>query len=130
MDLFEAAAGPYSPSLSLKQAYRLLRATGARVHLVPADAVQSLVRTANALPGNELVVASADWIAERMSDAWHYIPRMLAPTALLFAAETIGDRLACASCRRRGCYRSLLAAPHDRRGGWFAFGRAGHYRET
>lgn len=89
IDLFELASttGAASNSVSLKQAYRMLRATGARVHLIPGDAVQSLMRSANALPGNELVVVSADAVTERMREAWHYIPRMLAPNVLLFAKE-------------------------------------------
>lgn len=89
VDLFEAAGSSEGPcrSLSLKQAYRQLRSTGARLHLIPGDAIQSLVRSANALPGNELVLVAADQVVQRMSDAWPYIPRMLAPSALLFAAE-------------------------------------------
>jgi hypothetical protein len=92
VDLFEAGTGTGTPSTSLKQAYRMLRATGARVHLIPSDAIQSLVRSANALPGNELVLVSTDHIAELLSQAWPYVPRMIAPDGLVFAVQSNGPQ--------------------------------------
>ena len=94
VDLFEAAsnATDHSPALSLKQAHRTLRATGVRAHLIPADAVQSMVRMANALPGNELVIVSNHEVVERMGAAWQYVPRMLTSTALLYSAESAGEK--------------------------------------
>ncbi|HEX3999939.1 MAG TPA: hypothetical protein VHX65_15415 [Pirellulales bacterium] len=92
VDLFEAGPRSETAAVSLKQAYRMLRATGARVHLIPGDAVQSLVRSANALPGNELVLVSAERVVERLGEAWHYIPRMLSPAAMLYAAEANGAK--------------------------------------
>jgi hypothetical protein len=94
IDLFEAAcnAGERPAAISLKQAYRQLRSTGARVHLIPGDAIHSLVRMANALPGNELVVVAAKDVVERMGDAWQYIPRMLAPTALVYSRDMAGKK--------------------------------------
>ena len=94
VDLFEAGDKTGTAALSLKQAYRTLRATGARVHLIPSDAIQSLVRSANALPGNELVIVAADQTAGHLAQAWFYIPRMLAPTALLYSANVVGDKSA------------------------------------
>jgi hypothetical protein len=94
VDLFEARDRAESAGLSLKQAYRMLRATGARVHLIPSDAIQSLVRSANALPGNELVIVAADQAAGQLAQAWFYIPRMLAPSALLYSADVVGAKFA------------------------------------
>ncbi len=87
VDLFEARPESGMVEMSMKHAYRLLRATGARVHLIPGDAIQALVRTANALPGNELLLVSADHATESLSAAWRYVPRMLAPNVLIYAAR-------------------------------------------
>jgi len=102
VDLFEARPAAEviagnatdASTMSLKSAYRLLRATGARIHLIPGDAIQALVRSANALPGNELVLVSANHAAEMLSQAWLYVPRMLASDALVYAAQSDGSRSA------------------------------------
>jgi hypothetical protein len=99
VDLFEArpaaetaTSASDTAAMPLKHAYRLLRATGAKVHLIPGDAIQALVRSANALPGNELVLVSADHAVEMLSQAWLYVPRMLAPSAMVYAARSDGSR--------------------------------------
>jgi hypothetical protein len=92
VDLFEARPDSGAAAMSLKHAYRLLRATGAKVHLIPGDALQALVRSANALPGNELLLVASDHATELLAQAWRYVPRMLAPSALIYAAQTDESR--------------------------------------
>jgi hypothetical protein len=70
----------------------MLRATGARVHLIPGDAIQALVRSANALPGNEILLISSDHATELQSQAWLYVPRMLATDAMVYAAQPNGTQ--------------------------------------
>ncbi len=81
VDLFEARTAKAGPRVSLKDAHCLLRGTGIRCHLVPGDPLQALARSANSLPGNELVLISAADDAESLERAWFYLPRMLAPDA-------------------------------------------------
>jgi len=87
VDLFEAGSAEAGPNLTLKQAHRLLRRTGVRSHLVPGDPFQALARTANSLAGNELVLISMREAAESLERAWFYLPRMLAPEALVLVAR-------------------------------------------
>jgi len=96
VDLFEARpdSGVAAMGMSMKHAYRLLRATGARIHLIPGDAIQALVRTANALPGNEMLLVASDHASELLSQAWLYVPRMLAADALIYAAQSVGPKSA------------------------------------
>jgi predicted O-methyltransferase YrrM len=75
--------------LSLKAAYRLLRATGARINCVPGDALSALARTANSLAQVELVVVSADQDQASLAQAWFYLPRTLHPQALVL--EEVAD---------------------------------------
>lgn len=88
IDWFEARAHDASEGMSLKQAYRLLRGTSARIHLVPSDAHEAFARVANALSGNELIVISSDEPAESLGRIWFFLPRMLAPGALVLFSQT------------------------------------------
>ncbi len=84
LDMFEDRTSPAGLGLSLKQAYRLLRATKAKINLVPGELDQALARVANVLTGNELIVFSADRPAEALARAWYFLPRMLASGATVF----------------------------------------------
>jgi hypothetical protein len=89
VDLFEDRATQPEPGVSLKSVYRLLRRTGAHVHLLPGDPGEALARSANSLPGNELVLIAADLNTDSLARAWFYLPRMLSPTALVYQAEEV-----------------------------------------
>jgi hypothetical protein len=67
--------------LPLKEAYRQLQASGARLRLVPGDPLTALSRVANDLLGTQLVVVSADQPGDLLEAAWFYVPRMLAAGA-------------------------------------------------
>ena len=91
IDLFEDRNGQ-QPPFPLKEAYRQLRSTGARVRLVPGDAYGALVRTANSLSGIDLVLISADVSKTSLAAAWFYLPRTLSKNALvLWADGTLPD---------------------------------------
>lgn len=83
IDLFELRpAGEVR--VSLKNAFRSLKNTAARLRLLPGDPFQVLTRWANELTGSDLIVISADQDAESLARAWFYVPRMLHPGSEVF----------------------------------------------
>jgi len=116
VDLFEARTSSDGRGTTLKAAYRLLRATGARIQLIPGDPFTALSRAANTLGGTELVIISAGHDPDSLARAWFYLPRMLRPESLVLIEQPRGpegelairnivrsevDRLAAAACPRR-----------------------------
>jgi hypothetical protein len=93
IDWFEAGeASETEQGMDLKTAYRLLRASGARIHLVPRDAHEAFARMANALSGNELVVIAHQQRLESLGRIWFFLPRMLAPQAVVLLSRTTDER--------------------------------------
>jgi hypothetical protein len=76
IDWFEARPKEQAP-LTLKQAYRDLRATGASVRLVPGAPASSLASAANAHQNTDLIVIGPDISENDLIGAWFYVPRML-----------------------------------------------------
>ncbi|MEZ6073989.1 MAG: hypothetical protein R3C10_27845 [Pirellulales bacterium] len=66
-----------TPPLSLKDAYRRLKQTGAQVRLLPGDPYSALSRGANDLGQVDLIVLGAEQSPESLGDAWFYVPRLL-----------------------------------------------------
>lgn len=90
VDLFEGRS-PNSPKgISLKEAHRLLKPTGAKIHLVPGDPLSALTRCANVLPDTDLVVISRDVDIESLAQAWFYVPRMLHAHSIVLK-ETVDE---------------------------------------
>ena len=87
IDAFELRGSGSEGGLTLKQAYRRLKATGARVQVVPGDPYAALSRVANTLAKTDLLVISADLDEDSLSRAWFYIPRMLYKHSLVFREE-------------------------------------------
>lgn len=87
IDLFEARSEEDGPGLSLKAAHTRLKATGARVRLVPGDPYSALARTANDIGAVDLIVISADQNRPSLSRAWFYFPRMLHAETRVFLEE-------------------------------------------
>jgi hypothetical protein len=77
IDLFEARQIGDGPRLSLRDAHRLLKPTGARIQLVPGAAGEALARVANGLREIDAVIVSAANTPEQMQQAWFYLPRMV-----------------------------------------------------
>jgi hypothetical protein len=75
IDLFELRSG--GALVGLKQAFKLLRPTGAQIQLVPGDPLSALARVANSLQHTDLLIVSDDVDGGAMQKAWFYIPRML-----------------------------------------------------
>jgi hypothetical protein len=82
IDLFESSAS--EAALSIKQAYKLLRPTRARIQLVPGDPLNALARVANSLQKTDLLIISAEVDAASMQKAWFYVPRMLHAASQIF----------------------------------------------
>jgi hypothetical protein len=76
IDGFEAR-GPEMPRLSLKEAYRALHGTGAKVRLAPGTPGSSLAAAANAHQNTDLILISSHVADSDLDSAWFYVPRML-----------------------------------------------------
>jgi len=87
IDPFEARGAHDSPGLALKDAYRLLRATGARVRLVPGDPLAIFSAMANDLGAADLVLIA--WPLDRafLPRACYYLQRMLHDGSLVLLEE-------------------------------------------
>jgi hypothetical protein len=87
IDLFETRKPGDVSGLTLKRAFQLLRATGARIRLIPGDPFTALSRAANLLEATDLLVISADQDPDSLSKAWYFVPRMLHAQSRVFLAE-------------------------------------------
>lgn len=87
IDLFEDRPTDGAQRLSLKDAYRRLRAADARTHLAPGDPNDAIPRVANSLPGFELVLFSADRPLTSYGRAFFFLPRMLSSVATVLILE-------------------------------------------
>jgi hypothetical protein len=77
IDLFEARLIGEGSRLTLRDAHRLMKPTGARIQLVPGTPGEALSRVANSLKEIDVVIISADNSPEQMLRAWFYLPRMV-----------------------------------------------------
>jgi hypothetical protein len=91
IDHFEARIIGNGPRLTLRDAHRVLKATGARIQLVPGAAGEALSRVANGLKEIDAVILSADQSPEQMAQAWFYLPRMVHGSTLFFQEATSQD---------------------------------------
>ncbi|HVT26685.1 MAG TPA: hypothetical protein VHE81_01580 [Lacipirellulaceae bacterium] len=89
-DWFEARQ-PGSPRLLLKETYRLLRATGAIVRLVPGAPAPSLAAAANAHQNTDLILLGPDVGEEDIQNAWFYVPRMLNDNSVVLNEQRMSD---------------------------------------
>lgn len=76
LDWFDTRSSELPP-LSLKQAHRVLHASGAQVRLVPGAPGHALASVANALQNTDLVYISQAVSDDDLQRAWFYLPRML-----------------------------------------------------
>lgn len=81
IDLFESRGAEQGPGLSLKEAHRLLKPTGAAIQLAPGDPHAALSRVANGIPGTQLVLIAHDVDPAALARAMFYLPRALAAEA-------------------------------------------------
>ena len=72
IDLFEAGGGP-----ALKDTYRTLRASGARVQLLPGEPTDAFMQHANNLGHVDLLILSARANWQAVPRIWFYVPRLM-----------------------------------------------------
>lgn len=90
IDLFEARPTGV-PGLALKDAHKLLKATGAQVQLIPGDPASALARSANALQNTDLILISAQHDEAHLAGAWFYLPRMLHASSAVYVESKQGE---------------------------------------
>lgn len=83
IDMFEARpeSGNSSP-LKLKDAHQQLKATDAKIKLVPGEPMKSLIRVSNELASTDMLVISFD--ESCFEPNWFYVPRMLHDHSVVF----------------------------------------------
>jgi hypothetical protein len=91
IDLFEART-PEMPRLSLKEAYRPLHATGAKVRLAPGAPGTSLAAAANAHQNTDLILISGCVADSDLDAAWFYVPRMLHARSEVMREQYVAGR--------------------------------------
>lgn len=92
IDWFEARPGN-QPALTLKDAYRVLRATEANVRLVPGAPAPSLASAANAHQNTDLILLGPDVSETDLHGAWYYVPRMLNENSTILSERRAADGL-------------------------------------
>ena len=80
-----------APASRCGEAHCLLKATGARIQLVPGTVGEALSRIANGVSQVDVVVISAGIRPEQLSQAWFFLPRMIHARTQVFQ-ETLGRR--------------------------------------
>lgn len=93
IDPFEGRGEIDGLGLSLKKAHHVLRETGARIRLLPGDPLRVLARSANNLGSADILLIATPRAARGLDRAWFYIPRILAPTGVVFLAEHEGTEV-------------------------------------
>ncbi len=76
IDLFEAR-DPSQPPLKLIEMHKVLKATPAKVQLVPGELGSALVRIANSHLRTDLVIVSFGYDSEALDQSIRFVPRML-----------------------------------------------------
>ena len=91
IDLFEARTAADGPGISLREAHRLLKATGARIQLAPGLAGEALSRIANGVSHVDVLVISGHIAAEHIPRAWFFLPRMIHAGTQVFQETLSAD---------------------------------------
>lgn len=74
--------------LKLIEAHRVLKATGARIRLLPGNPGHTLRDVANSLQKTDLILINSAVTETDFASAWFYLPRMChAGTSILWASE-------------------------------------------
>lgn len=92
IDRFEARTPAHGAGLALKDAYKLLTASGAKVRLLPGDAQSGLACAANILGAQDLIVLSHDMDQVALGKSWFYLPRLLHERTHVFVEDASGPK--------------------------------------
>ena len=115
IDLFEARPAADGQKLSLKEAHRLLKPTGAQIQLIPGDPAQALARVANSLPNVDLLLISAAQSDTSLAEAWFYFPRMLHDASRVYRETSdAADGATALEILEAGDIQKLAGAPRRR----------------
>jgi hypothetical protein len=103
IDPFEDRSAGEGAGLTLLQAHRLLKASGARIQLVPGNPWETLIRMANHLGPVDLLLISGDVPQdERHAGGWFYVSRLLHDKTVIFRdVPASGEGLALQAIDRR-----------------------------
>jgi hypothetical protein len=113
IDLFEARPKEQT-SLSLKDAHRLLKSTGAQVQLIPGEPASALARMANSLANVDLLLISSANTDAALEGAWFYVPRMLHTGSAVFREADPGTGTVVPSVVDHGDIQTRAAAGRRR----------------
>jgi hypothetical protein len=91
VDLFEARTTEDGPGISLREAHCLLKATGARIQLVPGAVCEALSRIANGISQVDVLLISGRVPPVQLAHAWYFLPRMLHAQAQVFQETLSAD---------------------------------------
>lgn len=91
IDQFEARPKSEPGGLTLKEAHSQLRATPAKVQVVPGDPLSALSRVANSLKEIDLVIIAHDQQGESLDRSWFFLPRTLHANTLVLQEVLEGE---------------------------------------
>ena len=114
MDPFEDQSRLGGSGISLKVAYQRLRATGAKVQLVPGIPSEGLIRMANSLGNVDLLILPTEF-EESNAKAWHFVPRMLNKHSLVFVEGTSAEGIPSVRLKSHAEIDRAVAATMGRR---------------
>ena len=94
LDSFEDRSPVDGPGLTLIEAHRSLKQSGAKIKLLPGDPRETLMRSANSLNNIDLLLISAPMDSERLERMWFFVPRMLHERSLVLqeVADAKGEK--------------------------------------
>jgi hypothetical protein len=94
IDPFEDRTAEQGPGLTLINAHRLLKSSGARIQLIPGNPLDALIRSANHLGAVDLIIISRDGSQETEPGPqfWSYLLRLLQPDTMVFQEKLIDGR--------------------------------------
>ncbi len=114
MDPFEGRSESDGQPIHLKDVHQRLRATGARVQLVPGNPADSLIRLANSLGKIDLLIVPEALESPANARMWFFVPRMLHDNSQVYVerCNSEGQRTFCRKARSEiddlaslGCHR-------------------------
>jgi len=114
MDPFEGQTSSGGSGLCLKEAYQVLRTTGAKVQLVPGNPAEGIVRMANSLGKVDLLILPAEFEGANCR-AWNFVPRMLHEDSLVFVETIASDGQRSVRPKSRAEIDRLVSAATGRR---------------
>ena len=100
IDLFDTRGEGDGPPMSLKDTYRRLRSSGAKIQLLPGDPFSALSRAASSLGPLDLIVISAEVAGPSLSRAWFYLPRLLHSGTIVYYESLESGKLKPLSARQ------------------------------